>query len=289
MRVSSHRTPSGSTAEVAAAFTPPTNTHTGDSNTLGLYRFEGSGIDSAADTTPPAANPVPTIPTNVNANASAGQVSLTWTASTDDVAVTGYRIYRRGTLVGTSVGTSFTEAGLPGGIRYEYRVTSIDGAGNESDLSAIAGATTPDALKPGAALVIFDADMSSDIDDIGALATLHALADLGECKILGMGVSSTNGGTAETMDVVNTYYGRPDIPIGIRAGTKGWERSLATSVTTLCSKSRKASHSMYSPAVDPPPVPGSFHCPFRTLAVSRLCDRRSRMISFVKFSIPQSV
>jgi hypothetical protein len=69
--------------------------------------------------------------------------------------------------------------------------------------------------------VIFDADMSSDWDDIGAIAALHALADLGECEIIGMMVSSTDGGAANSMDVIGTYYGRPNIPVGVRSGMNG--------------------------------------------------------------------
>jgi hypothetical protein len=63
--------------------------------------------------------------------------------------------------------------------------------------------------------IIFDSDMSSDHDDVGDIAALHGLASLGECKILAMMVSSRNGGTALCMDVINTYYGKPGIPIGV--------------------------------------------------------------------------
>jgi fibronectin type 3 domain-containing protein len=69
--------------------------------------------------------------------------------------------------------------------------------------------------------IILDADMSSDHDDIGAIATLHGLADLGECQILGMMVSSLNGATPLCMDAINTYYGRPNIPIGVRPDIGG--------------------------------------------------------------------
>jgi len=63
--------------------------------------------------------------------------------------------------------------------------------------------------------VIFDSDMSSDHDDVGDIAVLHGLASLGEVQIIGMVVSSRNYGTAQFMDAVNTWYGKPDIPIGI--------------------------------------------------------------------------
>jgi hypothetical protein len=83
-----------------------------------------------------------------------------------------------------------------------------------------AGASGPDAKPTGARdgeipRIIFDSDMSSDHDDVGDIATLHGLASLGECKILAMMVSSRNGGTALCMDAINTYYGKPGIPIGV--------------------------------------------------------------------------
>ncbi len=71
------------------------------------------------------------------------------------------------------------------------------------------------AAKAGVPRIIFDSDMSSDHDDVGDIAILHGLASMGECEIIGMMVSSRNGGTALCMDAINTYYGRPDIPIGV--------------------------------------------------------------------------
>lgn len=62
--------------------------------------------------------------------------------------------------------------------------------------------------------IIFDTDMDSDVDDVGALAMLHHLTDSGEAQILGMMVSSLNPWSAPTVDAINTYFGRPDIPIG---------------------------------------------------------------------------
>lgn len=68
------------------------------------------------------------------------------------------------------------------------------------------------------ARIIFDTDMDSDCDDVGALAVLHALADRGEAQILATGVSSKNEWSAPCVDAINTFYGRPDLPIG---GPKG--------------------------------------------------------------------
>ena len=62
--------------------------------------------------------------------------------------------------------------------------------------------------------IIFDTDMESDVDDVGALAMLHALADRGEAEILGVLVSAKNPHSAACADRINTYFGRPDLPMG---------------------------------------------------------------------------
>ncbi len=57
--------------------------------------------------------------------------------------------------------------------------------------------------------------MHTDCDDAGALAVLHALADRGECEILAMMCSTKDPYSGAAIDAINTYYGRPDIPIGV--------------------------------------------------------------------------
>ncbi len=66
--------------------------------------------------------------------------------------------------------------------------------------------------------VILDTDLSADVDDVGAVAVLHALADQGEAEILGMGISANDAASAQCLDALNTFYGRPDIPIGVMQG-----------------------------------------------------------------------
>ena len=60
--------------------------------------------------------------------------------------------------------------------------------------------------------------MESDVDDVGAAAVLHTLASRGEAEILATMVSSTNPESAPCLDAINTFYGRPDIPIGVTKG-----------------------------------------------------------------------
>lgn len=63
-------------------------------------------------------------------------------------------------------------------------------------------------------LIIYDSDYGPDVDDVGALAVLHALADRGECKILAVGNVTANEWGPAAMDAVNTFYQRPNIPVG---------------------------------------------------------------------------
>jgi hypothetical protein len=62
--------------------------------------------------------------------------------------------------------------------------------------------------------IIFDTDMDTDCDDMGAMAMLHALADAGEAKILATVVSSHYPYSAPCVEAVNRHYGRGDLPIG---------------------------------------------------------------------------
>ena len=62
--------------------------------------------------------------------------------------------------------------------------------------------------------ILFDTDMQTDVDDVGALAALHSLADRGEVEILGTMVSSGYAWSVPCVDAVNTAFGRPDLPIG---------------------------------------------------------------------------
>ena len=66
--------------------------------------------------------------------------------------------------------------------------------------------------------VIFETDMCTDVDDVGALAVLHALADNGEAEILAISYNEVHPSGAGTICAINTWYNRGDIPIGIYKG-----------------------------------------------------------------------
>lgn len=67
---------------------------------------------------------------------------------------------------------------------------------------------------PAPTKVIFDTDIGDDCDDAGALALLHALADRGEIEILAVMISNRIPHAAACADAINTYFGRPDLPLG---------------------------------------------------------------------------
>lgn len=92
---------------------------------------------TAPDTT------APTTPGTPVASATTGTATtLTWSASTDNVGVTGYRVFRNGAQVATVTGRTFTDTGLTAGTTYSYTVGAIDAAGNASPLSGARSVTT---------------------------------------------------------------------------------------------------------------------------------------------------
>ena len=112
---------------------------------------------AAPDTTPPTA------PSNLSATPiSTTQVNLSWTASTDNVAVTGYLLERclgagctSFSQIATSTGSTYSNTGLAASTSYSYRVRSTDAAGNLSVYSNIVSAVTPAATTTASAAVTF--------------------------------------------------------------------------------------------------------------------------------------
>ena len=131
------------------------------SHTFTLVVTDNAGAASAEDTVTitvlnPSDTQAPTQPTNLSATAiSSSQINLAWTAATDDLGVTGYRIYRcQGaqctptTQIGTSTTTGYSDTGLAARTLYRYRVRAIDAAGKLSKYSRAAGARTLSGTTP---------------------------------------------------------------------------------------------------------------------------------------------
>ena len=133
---------SSSQAEVKNGGSPGIGIYSPSGQALTLDNWEGGNL--GPDTQPPS------VPGNLVATAiGVSQVHLSWTASTDDVGVTGYLVERQDpgspnfVQVGTtSTGTSYNDTGLVAGSAYSYRVRATDAAQKLSDYSAVASATT---------------------------------------------------------------------------------------------------------------------------------------------------
>jgi hypothetical protein len=79
--------------------------------------------------------------------------------------------------------------------------------------------------------LVVDTDLAADVDDVGALAVLHALADRGEAEILAAMVSSRNRHSVACLSALNTWYGRRDIPIGaVRSQVAGYPKDMGREV-----------------------------------------------------------
>jgi hypothetical protein len=72
--------------------------------------------------------------------------------------------------------------------------------------------------------ILFDTDITGDVDDVLALAMCHALADRGACEFLGVTISKHHPLTASFVDAQNTFYGRPDLPVGVTRDPEAQQR-----------------------------------------------------------------
>ena len=118
---------------------------------VGIGSFDDAAWwdDIAVSVSAPTDTSAPSTPTNVTATAlSFSEVAVSWSASTDDVGVTGYRLYRDGTLTASPTGTSASVNGMAGGTLYAFSVAALDAAGNASTQSAPVLVTTPVPVPP---------------------------------------------------------------------------------------------------------------------------------------------
>ncbi len=76
--------------------------------------------------------------------------------------------------------------------------------------------------------VILDTDLATDCDDAGAVAMLHTLAGKREAEIVAMGISVRNDYSVMALDAINTFFMRPDIPIGTTKAEDAYEPSASS-------------------------------------------------------------
>jgi chitodextrinase len=101
----------------------------------------GGGSDTQAPSTPAGLSASGTGMTTM---------ALSWSASSDNVGVAGYRVSRNGSQVATTSGTSWNDSGLAASTTYSYSVVAYDAAGNTSGAATASGATSGDTQAPSA-------------------------------------------------------------------------------------------------------------------------------------------
>ncbi|WP_167286385.1 fibronectin type III domain-containing protein [Paraflavitalea devenefica] len=119
----------------------------GDGNNWQYPRYFGDLVLVSGDTQ------APTAPADLSAsNLTQSSLTLNWTASTDNVGVTGYDVYRNGIKLNGSLVTATTYAvtGLTAATAYQFYIQAKDAAGNTSANSAVLAVTTPDTQAPTA-------------------------------------------------------------------------------------------------------------------------------------------
>ena len=125
-------------------------------------------LPGGADSTPP------TVPGGLSANVASLQINLSWTASTDNVGVTGYKIFRNGAQIATTSSLAYADAGLLPVTLYSYTVAAFDAAENTSAQSAAASATTqgaPDITAPTAPAGVSASAVSSSQINLSWIAS----------------------------------------------------------------------------------------------------------------------
>ena len=127
-----------------------------ESKALVVKTLEKAPVDTEA----------PSIPLDLKASTIGEKnVSLSWTRSTDNVAVAGYYVFRDGKQVGQSATTSFADAGLTPNTEYSYTVKAFDAAGNVSEESKALVVTTLEETTPPAEGE-WDANKVYDLGDV---------------------------------------------------------------------------------------------------------------------------
>ncbi|TFE19744.1 chitinase [Cohnella luojiensis] len=185
-------TVTGLTASTAYSFTVKAKDAAGNvsaaSNALSVTTNAPS-----SDTTPPSA------PTNLTSPSKTDtSVSLSWTASTDNVGVTGYDIFKGTTLAGTSTTTSFTVTGLTASTAYSFTVKAKDAAGNVSAASNAISVTTNAASSGGYKIVAYYPSWAT-------YARNYHVSDIDATKITHINYAFANVSTAGEVVVGDTY------------------------------------------------------------------------------------
>jgi chitodextrinase len=192
----------------------------------------------------------PSTPANLAATAvSSSQINLSWDASTDNVAVTGYNIYRDGggTPIATVTGTTYQDTGLSVSTLYTYNVSAVDFNLNESAQSSSDSDTTIDVTAPSTpANFTATAVLESQIN-------LSWDASTDDVGVTGYKIYRDGGGTPIATVAGTTYQ-----DTGLSASTLyAYNVSAIDAVANESAQSSQASDTTFTPDVTPPSTPAN--------------------------------
>jgi chitodextrinase len=214
----------------------------------------------------------PTAPGGLAARAlDTSRITLTWNASSDDVGVTGYRVFRGTTLLATMTGTSYTDTGLAADTSYSYRVLAFDAAGNTSAAATATattlGADTQAPTQPGSLTALaLDASRialawTASSDNVGVTGyrvlrggTVVAAADGTSYTDTGLAANTTYGYQVVAVDAAGNTSAAATAS-ATTAGSDGQAPSAPGNLTAQLAKGKKAALS-WSPASDNVAVAG---------------------------------
>jgi chitodextrinase len=212
----------GSTTGTSYSFT---GLSCGTSYSLAVDAYDAAGNRSAkatisASTTGCSDTSAPTTPTNfVATGATQTSVSLTWTASLDNVGVAGYTVSNGASTAGTTGSTSYTVSGLSCGSSYSLSVEAYDAAGNRSAKTSISASTsacsTPPPPSSPSSLANLWIDPSGG--SCARQATAGAYSDAQACG--SMQAASNAAQSGDTINIVDGSYSSQALNAGSKALT----------------------------------------------------------------------
>jgi Domain of unknown function (DUF4082)/Bacterial Ig domain/Glycosyl hydrolases family 16 len=190
---------------------------TGDRwNLAAIEIVPAAGADTAA----------PSVPANLKATASSPTVvALTWSASTDNIAVAGYNIYRNNTRIAQSTSASYNDPTAAANTAYSYAVSAYDAAGNTSAQTGPVAVTTPSFTAPTVTITSRPAALSNSAAATFSFSATNTSDPSGglsyQCSLDGTGAACAspraysglaNGAHTFTVVATDTVDGLSSVP-----------------------------------------------------------------------------
>jgi fibronectin type 3 domain-containing protein len=201
----------------------------------------------------------PTAPTGLSAGTvTASNVPLSWTASSDDQGVAGYRVFRDGVKVGEVAGTAFSDTTVAASTTYTYTVKAFDAGGNVSESSNPLTVTTPAAdTTPPAVAMTAPAEGATVSGTIKLAANASDASGIGGVQFLldGSPLGSEDTSSPYELSWNSTSVGNGQHTLSARArdGAGNTASSAATTVT-VANGSGPAQVGQWGPLIPVPAV-----------------------------------